>query len=101
MSATGIPDWLVDHLVEREQARHDAAAEVFGALTERERLLVKEAAVMGYVQGMRHADVPIPKDSVITARVVEACLAFADQYPTISGAADLLRRTASPTEDTP
>lgn len=79
-----IPDALVAYFADREAARHNAAAEWFGTLTDRERALVKDAAVMGYVQGMRHHDLPVPKDSVILARVVEACLSITDLYQAIS-----------------
>lgn len=54
---------------------------------ERERALMKDAAVMGYVQGTYHRrDVDVfPKDSWIIATVIEACLGCPDLYRTISG----------------
>lgn len=85
-AAETLPEWLVDHLVDRANARHQRAADVYGALTERERALVKDAAVMGFVQGlMRDRAEGCPKDSQIVALVVEECLAIPDKYPTISG----------------
>lgn len=88
-TAAPLPGWLVDHLVERSNARHQRAAEVYNALTERERALVCEAAVMGYVQGlMRDRSEGVPKNSQVVALVVQECLAFPDMYPTISGHAE-------------
>lgn len=85
-AAAPLPEWLVGHLVERADARQRRAAEVYNALTERERALVCEAAVMGYVQGlMRDRSEGVPKNSQVVALVVQECLAFPDLYPTISG----------------
>jgi hypothetical protein len=84
-AADSIPDFLVDYFTQREASRARAVANVLTGLTEREVLLVKEAAAMGWVQGMRHHDLPIPGDRKILTSVVDACLSFADIYPTISG----------------
>jgi hypothetical protein len=81
----GVPDFLVDYFTQREASRAQAVAAVLTGLTERELLLVMEAAVMGWVQGQRHHDLPIPGNRKILTTVVDACLAFADIYPTISG----------------
>jgi hypothetical protein len=80
-----VPDFLVDYFTQREASRAQAVARVLTSLTERELLLVKEAAVMGWVQGMRHHDLACPGDRKILASVVDACLSFSDRYPTISG----------------
>lgn len=89
MSAdTSVPGFLVDYFTQREAARARAVANVLTGLTERELLLVKEAAVMGWVQGMRHHDLPYPGDRQALATVVDACLSFSDLYPTISGRVD-------------
>jgi hypothetical protein len=81
-----IDEFLIDYLTRQDAARVDRAAAVFGALTDRERLLVREAAVMGYVRGtMALKGEKIPKDSAITQEVVTACLSFPDLYPTITG----------------
>jgi hypothetical protein len=71
------------------EARFNAAAEILSGLTERERLLVQEVAVMGYVQGyaqgMRHPHRPdCPGDEQILMTIVDACLGFPDLYPTIT-----------------
>lgn len=79
-------DFLIDYLARQDAARVDRAASVFAALTDRERLLVKEAAVMGYVRGsMAPKGEKVPKDSAITQEVVMACMSFPDLYPTITG----------------
>ncbi|MFJ2399821.1 hypothetical protein ACIOUE_00855 [Streptomyces xanthochromogenes] len=86
MNDLGIPEFLIDYLAQRDADRQSAAAAAFEVLTDRERRLVHDAAVMGYVQGMRHPQRErIPKDSRIVARVVQECLAFPDLYPAITG----------------
>jgi hypothetical protein len=80
-----LPDFLARYLAQRDTDRRDAVAEILSGLTEREWLLVKEAAVMGWVQGMRHHDLQYPGDSQALITVVDACLSFPDLYPTISG----------------
>lgn len=83
---TQADEFLIDYLTRRDAERADNAASAFAALTERERLLVREAAVMGYVRGtMAPKGEKIPKDSAITQEVVTACLSFPDLYPTITG----------------
>ncbi|MFE6868348.1 hypothetical protein ACFVFS_17500 [Kitasatospora sp. NPDC057692] len=79
-----LPDALAAYYAQRETARLDAVAELLARLTERERLLVREAAVMGWVQGMRHHDTEYPGDRQALITVVDACIAFSDLYPTIT-----------------
>jgi hypothetical protein len=81
-------DLIANYLARRDAERADAVIGVLAGLTERERLLVKEAAVMGWVQGMRHADLAYPGDRQVLAAVVDACLAFSDLYPTITNHSD-------------
>jgi len=89
MANAAIPEFLATYLAQRDAARADAVDSTLASLTDRERALVKEAAVMGYVQGMRHPQgEAYPKDSQVLALVIDACLAFSDLYPTISGEAD-------------
>lgn len=89
MSAdVSVPEFIARYLQQRDNNRRDAVAEILSGLTERELLLVKEAAVMGWVQGMRHHDLPYPGDRQALATVVDACLSFSDLYPTISGRVD-------------
>jgi len=80
-----IPERLISYLEVRDQARADAVAATLDHLSPRERGLVHDAAVMGYVQGMG-ATYP-PPDSTIIACVVDACLSMPEHYPTITGPA--------------
>ncbi|MFD4912803.1 hypothetical protein ACFWNR_06225 [Streptomyces virginiae] len=82
---TAIPDFLVDYLAQRDEQRVTETLNMLADLSERELLLVKEAAVMGWVQGIRHADQKIPKDRQVLFTVADACRSFADLYPTITG----------------
>lgn len=81
-----IDEQLGRYLAERDQQRADARLD---SLSHRERRLVAEAAVMGYVQGVRA--VPgghrqeIPADSDVVALVVASCQSFSDLYPLLGG----------------
>jgi hypothetical protein len=72
----------------REPERAERGARTFAALTDREVLLVREAAVMGFVRGGMHANpgsrVEPPADSAIVAEVIGACLDMPDLYPTLA-----------------
>lgn len=85
-----ITDQLARYLAVRDRGRDDRVNGVVGALSDRERALVREAAVMGYVLGTQGAGAPaaIPKDSAIVWRVIDACMALPDLYPVISALAD-------------
>ncbi|MGW6912516.1 hypothetical protein ACWGB8_01640 [Kitasatospora sp. NPDC054939] len=83
-AGVGLPDALVDYFAQREDYRARAVAGVLSGLTNRERLLVREAAVMGWVQGIRHHDLAYPGDRQALTAVVDACLSFPDLYPTIT-----------------
>jgi len=85
MSATDLPADIVDYLAGRDTARTNAAADALMTLTPREFALVREAAVMGWVQGRRHHDLQMPADTLVAITVVDACRAFPDLYPTIAG----------------
>jgi len=81
-----IPDALLTLFANRAAERHQRAADRFGTFTEQERALMREAAVMGYVQGSMHPKGDdIPKDSWIISTVIESCLSHPDLYRTISG----------------
>lgn len=81
-----LPEQLIRYLAERDAQHAEAALNLLTGLTGREYLLVKEAAVMGYVQGMRHpAEEKIPGDRNIALIVADAVLAFPDLYPTLTG----------------
>ncbi|MFF7631389.1 hypothetical protein [Streptomyces cyaneofuscatus] len=87
--ATPLPDGLVDYLIARDAQRADAVTQFLGALTDREHALIREAAVMGYVQGRRH---PVgeehPKDSAVLRLVVDAALAVPDLYPAVAAVSE-------------
>lgn len=83
--ATPLPAALVSYLEQRDAERADAVRDFLGSLNDRERALMRDAAVMGYVQGRRHIEgQPHPKDSAVLAMVVDACFAFSDLYPGVS-----------------
>lgn len=82
-----LPESLIAYFAERETQRADRAAAFLDGLTEYERHLVHDAAVMGYVQGlMRDQSEGVPKDSQIMALVVDACFAHPDKYPAVHAA---------------
>ncbi|QQN79775.1 hypothetical protein [Streptomyces sp. XC 2026] len=84
-----IPEWLAADIATREAARHDRAAAAFAEATDRERALIHDAAVMGYVQGLiRSREEGAPKDSQVIALVIQECLAFPDLYPAVAALAE-------------
>jgi hypothetical protein len=84
VTAAALPGPIARYLAQRDADRQDAVAAALAGLSEREFLLVKEAAVMGWVQGMRHHDLTFPGDANALITVVDACIAFQDLYPTIT-----------------
>lgn len=83
---TDLPAALITYLAARELQRAQDVDATLASLAERERRLVREAAVMGYIQGRRHPEGEShPKDSAVLAWVVGACLAAPDLYPVIAG----------------
>ena len=87
MSEPSMLDRLADYLGIRERQRREDVERLVGGLTVREVRLVREAAVMGYVQGAKnglHRD-KIPGDGEIAYEVLDACLHFPELYPTITG----------------
>lgn len=80
-----LPDFLVDYFAQRQQQRAAAVEEFLNGLTEYERGLFHDAAVMGYVRGSMHPrDADIPLNKAIIADVVNACFAHNDLYPTVN-----------------
>ena len=89
-----LPEPLIAYLADREQQRASAVDAFLASLTDYERGLVHDAAVMGYVQGlMRDRSEGAPKDSQTMALVIDACLAMPDLYPTVN--ADVEERSAT------
>jgi hypothetical protein len=86
MADSPIPDALVDYLAKRDAQRADKVQAVLDSLTDRERALIHDAAIMGYAQGlMRDRSEGCPKDSAVVHLVVDACFAIPDKYPAING----------------
>lgn len=94
--ADAIPEQLVTYLADQNAQRAKAVDDFLTKLTPRERALVTQAAVMGYVQGVRHPEGErIPKNQPLLAKalypllaeVVDACFAFPDLYPAINAVA--------------
>lgn len=72
---------LAEYLDKQAASRASRTATFLASLTERERRLMREAAVMGWIQGQRHANLAIPKDSAIVEIVTTAALSMPDLYP--------------------
>lgn len=71
----------------RRMRRDEANAAAVNRLTDRELLLVREAAVMGFVQGARggpYREGEFPKDHEIMRRVLDGMQSFPDLYPTFA-----------------
>lgn len=89
-----IPAALVEHFAARAATRQREREALLAGMTERERLLVREAAIMGYVRGTMAGEIAvrdglrrteIPKDSDILHEVLAGCLSFPEIYRTITG----------------
>ncbi|MEU7737861.1 hypothetical protein AB0B51_33170 [Streptomyces griseus] len=91
---TPLPDGLVDYLIARDAERADAVTQFLGRLTDREHTLMREAAVMGYVQGRRHPqDEDQPKDTVTLRLVIDAALDLPDLYPAVAAVEEQVTTT--------
>lgn len=105
MSAETIDGDLLGKLAEvfaaKQTHRERRARTALLSMTVRERRLVREAAVMGYVQGVRHGPHrdKIPGDSAIVVEVLIACDAFCDLYPFLSTACDGKRKRGPRTKE--
>jgi len=84
-----IADGLLRYFATRRYERNELVDRAMAAMTDRERRLVREAAVMGYVQGVRSMPgghkATMPGDGVILRLVIDACLVMDDLYPEIGG----------------
>lgn len=79
-----LPDWLPTYFAERELMRADMRDGALAGLTPRERALVREFAVMGFVHGrMASRESELPSDSAILARVVDGMLSSAGEAFTV------------------
>ncbi len=80
---------LAKYLKEMQQQRFEQLMQRLDGLTSRERTLVHEAAVMGWVLGVMRAgggEEHIPHDAEILVRVVSSCMNSSDLYPMIGQA---------------
>lgn len=77
-------EWVARYLAKRDLVHAEQIQQTLGEMTERERRLVCEVAVMGYVQGVHAQQREIPPDSHVVTLVVGSCLAMSDLYPVIN-----------------
>ena len=84
-----LPPELVTYLVTRAQQREQIIDDRLAELTPRERSLVRDAAVMGYVQGRldERAHTDYPKDTAILRMVIDAALLEESGYAILRGVA--------------
>jgi len=85
---------IVQLLMEGDSQRQAEIDELLSRLTPRERSLVRDAAVMGFVQGsmwgrmnFRNGKEPFPRDSAIFDRVVYAVTREEKNYKVLRGEA--------------
>lgn len=89
-----LPDALVTYFANRQQQRANAVSAFLDSLSDYERGLFHDAAVMGYVRGSMHPrSEEIPLNPAIVADVVNACFAHRDLYPTVNAAIEEHRVT--------
>lgn len=79
---------LVQYFASRERDRQAQVEALLARMTKRERLIVREAAVMANVRGgMRAganmAESKIPADSFVVADTLLACVSMPELYPAL------------------
>jgi hypothetical protein len=80
-----LPEPLLAYFTQREQQRAAAVTAFLDSLSDYERGLFHDAAVMGYVRGSMHPQgEEIPLNKVIVADVINACFAHSDLYPAVN-----------------
>lgn len=80
-----LPEQLLSYFAQRQAQRAEAVDTFLAGLTDYERGLFYDAAVMGYVRGSMHPrDEEIPLNKAIVADVVNACFAHSDLYPAVN-----------------
>ena len=90
---TAIPDdvtsMLADLFASNEADRKRRYTELLEAMSEREKLIFRDAAIAGFVQGTRYAgltpSVGFPRDPVILENALGCIDRYPDLYPTVSG----------------
>ncbi|MFG2359416.1 hypothetical protein [Streptomyces sp. NPDC048521] len=76
---------LADYFAKRQAARAERVRAFLDSLTPRERALVQDVAVMGYVRGSMHPrGEEIPLNADILADVINACFVYPDLYPAVA-----------------
>ena len=81
----GVTAALADYFAKRQAARANRIRTFLDSLSPRERALIQDAAVMGYVRGSMHPrgeEIPLNPD--ILNEVIDACFAFPDLYPAVA-----------------
>ena len=86
MSAGVTDEALLNYLATMERSRQEQAKEMYRRLTRRERRILREAAVMGFVLGTWSGIKPgngrdMPPDSKIVELVLNSCQSQKDLYP--------------------
>lgn len=82
-----LPEQLLTYFATRQAQRAEAVDTFLAGLTDYERGLFHDAAVMGYVRGSMHPrDAEIPLNKAIVADVVNACFAHSQRhlYPAVN-----------------
>lgn len=79
-----------NYLANMREKRSERAVQMYESLTPREQALVRDAAVMGFVNGVWAAGGGIsrenfPPDSKVIEEVLLLCESQSDLYPTIGG----------------
>lgn len=79
-----LPERLVEYLISRDAMRANMVKSFLDRLTDRERALISDIAVMGYVRGSMHPQGERqPKRMPVLAEIISACFSFPDLYPAI------------------
>jgi len=91
MGEQTLPPAIVAYLQTQAEGRVETANDAMKQLTDRERHILREAAVMGWVRGAMAAGggrEAIPKDIAILVEVINCCRSNSDLYPKIAAAAN-------------
>lgn len=91
MAEQTLPPEIVAYLQSQADGRVETANDAMKQLTDRERHVLREAAVMGWVRGAMAAGggrESIPKDIAILVEVINCCRSNSDLYPKIAAAAN-------------
>jgi hypothetical protein len=89
MTQSDLPPGMLAYFETRAQQREQDIDEHLAQFTPRERSLIRDAAVMGYVQGRmdERARIEMPRDTPIMRGVVYAALRDSEGYAVLRGVA--------------